>query len=84
VARYKHFTREGIIQEMISCNQRFYSLARILHRAWNSFWHRRHPLISLVGNLSYRSNVRVDCKTYADFNRRLGSFFDTTSVQPQS
>jgi radical SAM superfamily enzyme YgiQ (UPF0313 family) len=71
VAQYKHFSLEGIIREMIACNQRFYSLARILRRAWSSFCHRRQPLISLVGNLSYRSNVRVDCKTYADFKHDL-------------
>jgi radical SAM superfamily enzyme YgiQ (UPF0313 family) len=75
VARYKHFSQEAIIREMLACNQRFYSLARILRRAWNSFWHRRHPLISLVGNLSYRSNIRVDCKAYADFKRDLCSLF---------
>ena len=56
-----------IIREMLACNQRFYSLARILRRAWNSFWHRRHPLFSLRGNLSHRSNIRVDCQSYADF-----------------
>jgi radical SAM superfamily enzyme YgiQ (UPF0313 family) len=75
VARYKHFSQEAIIREMLACNQRFYSLARILRRAWNSFWHRRHPLISLVGNLSYRSNIRVDCQSYADFKHDLCSLF---------
>ena len=47
VARYKHFSRETIIREMIACNQCFYSLALILRRAWRSFWYRRqaadHP-----------------------------------------
>jgi radical SAM superfamily enzyme YgiQ (UPF0313 family) len=71
VARYKHFTRESIIQEMISCNRRFYSLERISRRVWRSFWHRCHPLLSLVGNLSYRNNSRVDCRTYADFQCRF-------------
>ncbi len=69
VARYKHFSQEGIIREMIACNRRFYSLARILRRAWISFWHRRQPLISLVGNLSYRSNIRVDRQSYAAFKQ---------------
>jgi len=84
VARYKHFTREGIIQEMISCNRRFYSRARILRRVWSSFWHRCHPLLSLVGNLSYRSNVRVDCKTYADFQRRWHHLSGATRMQPRT
>ena len=80
VARYKHFSQEAIIREMIACNQRFYSLARILRRAWNSFWHRRQPLISLVGNLSYRSNIRVDCKAYADFKHDLCSLFGPSTA----
>jgi radical SAM superfamily enzyme YgiQ (UPF0313 family) len=81
VARYKHFSLEGIIREMIACNQRFYSLARILRRTWNSFWHRRQPLISLVGNLSYRNNIRVDCKTYADFKHDLCSLFGPNQME---
>jgi radical SAM superfamily enzyme YgiQ (UPF0313 family) len=69
VARYKHLSLDGIIQEMTSCSQHFYSMPRILHRVWSNVWHRRQPLISLVGNLSYRSNIRMDCKAYADFTR---------------
>lgn len=69
VARYKHFSREGIIQEMISCNRRFYSLAGISSRVWNSARKGCHPLLSLVGNLSYRNNSRADRKTYAGFPR---------------
>ena len=84
VARYKQLSLESIIQEMVSCNRSFYSLRRIVRRMWSSLWHRRHPLISLVGNLSYRGNIRVDCKAYADFNRRLGNFFDTNPMQLQS
>jgi radical SAM superfamily enzyme YgiQ (UPF0313 family) len=70
VARYKHFTPEGIIREMISCNRRFYSLPRILRRVWSSFQERRHPLLSFVGNLSYRNNSRADRRAYADFERQ--------------
>ena len=80
VARYKHFSQEAIIREMLACNQRFYSLARILRRTWNSFWHRRHPLISLVGNLSYRSNIRVDCQSYAGFQHDLCSLFGPSTA----
>jgi hypothetical protein len=70
VARYNHLSLDGIIQEMISCNRNFYSMPRVLYRLCNSLWQRRNPLISLVGNLSYRSNIRVDCKAYADFKRQ--------------
>jgi radical SAM superfamily enzyme YgiQ (UPF0313 family) len=69
VARYKRLSLDDIIQEMVSCNRRFYSLPRILRRVWSNLCHRRQPWISLVGNLSYRSNIRVDCKAYADFKR---------------
>ncbi len=70
VARYKHLSLDGIIQEMISCNRNFYSIPRILRRGCSNLWQRREPLISLVGNLSYRSNIRMDCKAYADFKRQ--------------
>ncbi|HUT34897.1 MAG TPA: radical SAM protein [Planctomycetota bacterium] len=73
VARYKHLSRADIIEEMLSCGRNFYSLPRILRRVWDSVWRRRQPLISLVGNLSYRSNIRVDGNAYADFQRHLAS-----------
>ena len=76
VARYKHLSLDGIIQEMISCNRNFYSMPRILRRVWSNLWQRRKPLISLVGNLSYRSNLRLDCKAYADFKRQRGNRHD--------
>ncbi len=67
VAQYKNLSLDAVIQEMISCNREFYSVPRILRRLCNNVWQRRAPLISLVANLSYRSNIRVDCKAYADF-----------------
>ena len=72
VARYKQLSLDGIIEEMLSCTRTFYSMPRILRRVWSTLWHRRKPLISLVGNLSYRSNIRVDGKAYADFKRHRG------------
>ena len=70
VARYKRFTLDAIVQEMISCNRRFYSLAGISSRVWNSIRRGCHPLLSLVGNLSYRNNSRADCRSYTDFPRQ--------------
>ncbi len=67
VARYKHLSLDGIIEEMISCNKAFYSMPRILRRVWSSMWQRRNPKISLVGNLSNRNNLKLNCKAYADF-----------------
>jgi radical SAM superfamily enzyme YgiQ (UPF0313 family) len=67
VARYKHLSLDGIIEEMISCDRDFYSMPRILRRVWSNIWQRREPLISLVGNLSYRANLRLNRKAYVDF-----------------
>ena len=76
VARYKHLSREGIFEEMIACDRTFYSLPRILRRVWGSLWQRRKPLISLVSNLSYRSNIRVARDAYATFKRQRGTAYD--------
>jgi hypothetical protein len=73
VARFKHLSLDGIIGEMITCNRTFYSMPRILRRVCINVCQRRKPLISLVGNLSYRSNIRVESKAYADFKRQRGS-----------
>ena len=70
VARYKHLTLEAIIEEMISCDLSFYSMPRILRRVWDNLSRRRRPLISLVGNLSYRNNLRLNRKAYADFQHQ--------------
>jgi len=69
VAQYKHLSLGGIIEEMLSCDRDFYAMPRILRRVWGNLWGRRQPLISLVGNLSYRNNIRVACEAYADFKR---------------
>jgi radical SAM superfamily enzyme YgiQ (UPF0313 family) len=75
VAHYKRLSVDDIIHEMLSCNQSFYSLPRILRRVWSNLWHRRQPLISLVGNLSYRRNIRVDSDAYANFRRQRHDSF---------
>ena len=67
VARYNHFSTEGIIEEMLSCDREFYSMPHILIRVWKNFWQRREPLISFVGNFSYRKNLRLNKKAYAEF-----------------
>jgi radical SAM superfamily enzyme YgiQ (UPF0313 family) len=87
VAQYKRLSLDDIIQEMVSCNRSFYSLPRILRRVWSSLWQRRQPLISLVGNLSYRNNIRVDCEAYANFKRQRRNSFrshpNTTIPTPE-
>ena len=73
VARYKHLSLDGILEEMLSCDRDFYSMPRILRRVWGNFWRQREPLIALVGNLSYRKNLRLNCRAYADFKRQQGT-----------
>ncbi len=75
VARYKQLSLDSIIEEMISCDSDFYSMPRILRRALGNLWHRRQPLISLVGNLSYRRNLRLNGKAYADFKHYSQKYF---------
>jgi radical SAM superfamily enzyme YgiQ (UPF0313 family) len=72
VARYRHLSLDAAIEEMMSCNRNFYSTPRIFRRVCGNLWQRRKPLISLVGNFSYRSNIRVDCKAYEAFKRQQG------------
>ena len=76
VARYKHLSLDGIIQEMTSCNETFYSVPRLFRRVFSSFWHRRKPLISLAGNLSYRGNLHRASEAYASFKRQWGDKHD--------
>jgi radical SAM superfamily enzyme YgiQ (UPF0313 family) len=70
VARYRQLSQGNIIQETVSCNRSFYSIPRIVGRLASSIWRRRQPFISLVANLSYRSNIKVDRAAYADFQRQ--------------
>jgi len=67
VARYKHLSWAAILQEMDTCDRRFYSLRRILHRIWCSFWRRRGLLFATVANLSFRHNLR----TYRDLCKQV-------------
>jgi len=73
VARYKHLSLEAVIEEMLICSRSFYSLPRVLGRVGVSFRQRRSPIISLLGNLSYRRNYRLDAAALADFRDQPGS-----------
>jgi radical SAM superfamily enzyme YgiQ (UPF0313 family) len=76
VARYRHLSLDGIVEEMTSCNETFYSVPHLFRRVFSNFWHRRKPLISLAGNLSYRGNLRRDAEAYANFKRQWGDKHD--------
>lgn len=73
VARYKHFTLDGIITEMISCDQSFYSLPRILLRVIRNVWKWRQPLVTLLGNIAYRNNLQLNYMAYEEFKSHPGN-----------
>jgi radical SAM superfamily enzyme YgiQ (UPF0313 family) len=86
VARYRNFSGADIAAEMETCDQTFYSLRNTLRRAWGSLWHRRQPLIALMANLSYRSNLRQSSKNCRDFlaMRRRRVTADLHRAEPRS
>jgi radical SAM superfamily enzyme YgiQ (UPF0313 family) len=79
VARYRHLSLNRIIREMDECNRRFYSIPHIAQRLCSSLLKRREPWINLVGNLSYRSNIGVDNKSFNEFKRQQGGRWDSNS-----
>ena len=82
VSQYKHLSWTRILQEMDGCNRQFYSLRRVLQRAWDSAWRRRAPLIMLVGNLSYRRNLRTDRDIWGSLDVLRGAALkDSTACQ---
>jgi radical SAM superfamily enzyme YgiQ (UPF0313 family) len=76
VARYKHLSLDDIIREMHSCNDAFYSVPSIVRRVWSSVWRRHKPFLNLVGNLSYRKNIRMGRKAHEDFRLQMGNRLD--------
>jgi radical SAM superfamily enzyme YgiQ (UPF0313 family) len=79
VARYKHLSLDGIVEEMNLCSERFYSMSKILGRLLGNVWQNRRPIVNLVANLSYRGNLKLNCKIYVDFKRYLGDRHDSPS-----
>ncbi len=69
VARYKRLSLDDILSEMISCDRNFYSIPRIFRRVWSNILHRRQPFIAMMGNFSYRKNLRLNYRLYDDFRR---------------
>jgi len=74
-AHYKHFSWSALVEEMNSCDRRFYSVWRILCRVTDGFLRRRRLILSLVGNLSYRNNSRLSRKTYAELDLQRGNMW---------
>ena len=70
VAQYKHLSVDRIIEEMLCCDRDFYSIPNILRRVWTNLWRRRIPLVTLIGNLTYRNNLPLSTKALAEFKGR--------------
>jgi radical SAM superfamily enzyme YgiQ (UPF0313 family) len=70
VARYKHLSLPGVIDEMNRCGRVFYSIPRILRRLVAGLWQGRGFLINLVVALSYRANIRMERKAFAAFEEQ--------------
>jgi len=75
VAQYAHLSLDQAVEEMVSCDDDFYSLPHIVVRVWGNLRRWSRPVIALVGNLSYRSNLRLARNAYADFKREQGERF---------
>ncbi|MEW5983087.1 MAG: radical SAM protein [Acidobacteriota bacterium] len=73
VARYTGLSQDQAVDEMMACDRRFYSMPCILARVWKNVWHRRQPLITLFGSLSYRRNLVLNRGTYANFSRECAT-----------
>ena len=61
---------EGAIARLIDvCARRFYSLRGILRRVSRSTWKGQRPVLTLVANLTYRSNHGRSQKISQEFKR---------------
>jgi radical SAM superfamily enzyme YgiQ (UPF0313 family) len=82
VARYARLSTDEIIDEMDTCAQEFYAWPRIVRRVGGDLWRRRQPFRSLVSNLAYRNNVRMNREAHAAFRRERGNGNSAGAPQP--
>ena len=71
-ARYKHFSWADLLQEMKTCEQRFYSLRQVFRRVAGNLLRRRRPILALVSNLSYRKNAQLNHESYGELDLLAG------------
>jgi len=81
VAHYAQLSLDQSIDEMIRCNQQFYSVPNIVGRIWGNLWRWRRPFVTVVANFSYRNNIRLDCQAYVDFRRKHGQRYSSQKDQ---
>ena len=73
VVRYAQLSTDEIIEEMKACTDHFYSLPRIMRRVGGELLGHRQPLRSLVSNLAYRNNARLNSVAHARFREAAGA-----------
>ena len=78
--RYAHLSLAESLDEMIRCNRQFYSMRNVMTRVWANLWRWRRPFVTVLTNFSYRSNLRLDCKAYADFRREHAHRYDPDNL----
>ena len=78
VAHYKHLSWSDLVEENHICSQNFYSYPRILRRLLGNMLTLRRPLLTLIGNLSNRTNgLRFQRKVSQALNMSRGEFRQT-------
>ena len=78
-ASYMHLSWADILEEMNSCDRRFYSRWGILRRVVRNVLRRQHPVFSLVSNLSYRNNARLSRRKYDKLDLLRGEGYHRNS-----
>jgi radical SAM superfamily enzyme YgiQ (UPF0313 family) len=69
VGRYRNFSQEEIMGEIDACTRRFYSLRGIVRRVARNTWKWNRPVLTLVANLTYRTNHGRSRKISEEFKR---------------
>jgi radical SAM superfamily enzyme YgiQ (UPF0313 family) len=80
MARYTNLTLDQSIDEMLTCGEKFYSLSHVLSRIARNLVRWRKPFVTAVANFSYRSNLALDRKAYANFRREHGDRYQSPTL----
>ncbi len=80
VATHNHLSWDQLIQEVTECFQDFYSYPKIARRVVRAAVRSRSPvgpLASLVANMSYRLNMKIDQDAYRKLDLSRGDSWQT-------
>ncbi len=76
VARYQHLSWPQMLLEMNDTSRYFYSWSRVVRRVLTSLWRSRgwfSPFVTLVTNLSFKLNGKLDARTYQGLDLERGA-----------